>query len=201
LNIYERVVDKYNGPKISIMAAGAGMSLAQLQMIPGSSKLLHGMLFPYSEDMLLQVLGGDKRNYMVGPKGFKAVSPEVAEMMAIRARMLTRDREAVGIGITGALTTSRYRRGDNGAYIAICGRINGEVKTLVGYLEVPKSEESVYNSMTPEQIRNLRKTEDEFVASAVLDFLITKSSAGIKVITDGNARLPEPRILLSPAIS
>ena len=168
------LVNHYKGPKLSIMVAGAGVTLAQLQTIPGCSRILHGIYLPYSEQSLLSLLAKEGREYAAKPH-FKAVSAEVAEMMALRARLLTKDREAVGIGITGALTTNRYRKGDNGGYVAVCMSKNGEVKTFCTSFSLPKLPEAEYNQLNVDAVNNLRLLEDCQVSELVCNAILGKN--------------------------
>lgn len=175
LHSLKDLVLHYQGPKLSMMVAGAGVTLAQLQTIPGSSRILHGILLPYSEDMLLKILSGDRKDSYEKSDKFKAVSAEVAEMMALRARLLTKDRSAVGIGITGALTTNRYRKGENGGYIAVCYNKGGEVKTFSTKFSLPKLDEAVYNQLDIDEISGIRESEDQQVAELVCNALLGKN--------------------------
>lgn len=103
-------------PQINVIAAGGGVSLAQLLMVPGSSAYVGGMEFPYEQSVVTELLDSHSSKFA---KAYaeKAVSAEVACGLAEIAKR--KSPMNVGIGITAALTTNRYRRGDNHAYICM----------------------------------------------------------------------------------
>lgn len=101
--------------KVYIAATGAGASAQNyIWETPGCSSYFAGATFPYRQDLLED---------FIGYKPEKFVSPEVAIDMAMRAYQLAWSDEgdnAVGIGCSAAVATTRLRHGEYGAYVSIC---------------------------------------------------------------------------------
>lgn len=131
-----------------VMIAGGGMSVADILKVPGGSRFIHhisiAQRFAFSD-------------------GVTAVSENgVAEMIDAAAWLSEPVSDARNlVAVSAALTTDRYRKGENHAYI----RINGQFC----HLTLPKLREDEYVEMTPDLIRRLRMAEDIIVSNVVID--------------------------------
>lgn len=115
-------VKEYNGPQISVLAAGAGLSILDVAKIPGSSKVLHAFHAPYATDATAEFIASNSTAEAAHNFTLKCVSQMSAVDLLLSLERMNKKNghwELCNIAITGAVTTSRYRRGDNHAYIAI----------------------------------------------------------------------------------
>ena len=178
-----RVVNEYSGPKLAIIVAGGGSGIARLCVIPGVSKVLYSMVCPYDTAATIKLIeqnGGVCRYFK-----HKAVSPEASWELA-RCWEVRGGKEVVVIGITGAITTSRYRRGNNEAFISIGrGEINAQYHIKLGKLP-----ESIYEDhIIPWRegvIFRTREKEDELIAMTALN-LATGISLPLEIQKEGNS--------------
>jgi hypothetical protein len=113
-------VQKYQGKRLSIASAGAGVSFTDILRKPGASKFVSGIYLPYgideTKEFITQNIG-----YENGEKfGEKAVCKESAELLyrslKIRNAVIS---DIENVAITAAIQTNRHRRGENQAFIAI----------------------------------------------------------------------------------
>jgi nicotinamide mononucleotide (NMN) deamidase PncC len=151
--------------KISVVSCGGGSaSLARLSLIPGASKLLHSIDCPYDQTATINILRG-AGIYLTETDSM--VSRKVALGLGFAA--MNRSIRDIGIGVTGAITTNRYRRGNNAAYISIC--MNWLEKRIV-VVNFDKLPESVYSDpIVPwreQTIFATRQKEDETIAMVAL---------------------------------
>lgn len=162
-----RLIAEYKGPKISIVACGAGTNLTQLLSIPGASRIMHGVFAPYSKESIQGLLD----SYWEGYKIEKFFAPETSQLFAdLALDIVPHDgEEVIGIGICGALTTNRWRKGDNGAFISLASSNEGPE---CNHMELPKLSEAEYGLKSSENLANLRLAEDLEVCSWVVQSLI-----------------------------
>jgi hypothetical protein len=111
----------YTGNKIAVVAAGGGVSVLDMVKLPGASQILHSFYAPYATEESVAFI--KKHVNPVAALEFenKCVSAKsVNHLFAAEVNRL----ESNGLGnikvvsITAALTTHRYRRGLNHAYIS-----------------------------------------------------------------------------------
>lgn len=154
-------------PKISAICVGGGASLALLQTIPGSSKFVSGIYLPYDTATVASEmeseLGTDASvRYME-----KAVQHRVALDLAEMARR--RSPDGVGVGVTAALQTNRYRRGDNQAYIAFT---ESDYKMAsVYHLMFPRLDEKAFEFAMAAGLAALRRNQDEVISQLILSIV------------------------------
>lgn len=152
-------VDQYQGPPLGIVALGAGGSLSRLTTVPGVSRVLDHITNSWSKrsarDMLWEL---DTQ-----ADTFKFVSSEVVE--AIIHLESRDDDDVLPVAITGALTTNRWRKGDNHAYVAIGDEFY--------HIRLPKLTEEEYKLKGPLSIAMIREWEDMIVTMFVLKTLMT----------------------------
>jgi nicotinamide mononucleotide (NMN) deamidase PncC len=142
-------VDQYKGPKLKIVAAGAGISLAELLTVPGASRIVSDIYLPYDTEELKKVIAHNAAwyAYLFNKDTFTAVSMSVADTLAEYGCT----QNTLGVGITGALITDRYRKGDNHAYIAF-KQFGKEIKS--GHRQLYKFNESEHSKISIYDIRN-----------------------------------------------
>lgn len=134
-----------NPPKVPIdfILAGGGVCLSQILLIPGNSCFVDSVRilqnFPFAD---------------------KSVSEQALRELLAHGRFLSPSESPKTIAATSALTTNRYRAGDNHAYIG-----NRERSY---HLIFPKLTETEYAEMTPDCIQRLRHLEDILVSSYVV---------------------------------
>jgi len=160
----ERFVGNYTGPRIAAVISGGGVSLSGLALIPGASGVLYEVSCPYDTLATERTiyLGNSMTRYFHK----KAVSGDAAWEMA-RAFENLHPYNTKVIAITSALTTTRFRRGENQAFICIGdGNINS-----VYNLKLTKLPEEIYTDPIASwktHIIRKRKEEDRLVAEVAL---------------------------------
>lgn len=157
-----RFVDAYGGNKLFFVMAGGGGSAALLSVIPGSSKVLHEVRVLYSEESSLEYYK-ESNDSWGSTENPKFVSEQMMDGLYQTAANVYENKYVV-VAATSALTSSRYRRGDNKAYIRVFGS---------GWeLKFDKLPEHVYeDTCTPwrdQKIANKRQAEDELLVSVAI---------------------------------
>lgn len=154
-------VQNYNGPKLAILATGGGMNLALVGTVPGASRVLHSFYCPYDTEETIQFL----RAYHPSPTAFQASAVSHAAALELYQAMSNKHPEQNVVVVTAACTSSRWRRGENRAYIA-CKNSEGAVE--VWHLKLPKATQEEYATLTPETIAAVREMEDKGIANTAL---------------------------------
>ena len=173
---YEDFVSKFfgkNETKVKFICAGVGYNLAKIMSVPGASKVLDSMRFLYSEDSLNDYIG-------------ESVEKSVCLDTAIKLTNFKPDIGKISVGITGAITTNRYRKGSNEAFISIRDNKNN----LSNYhILLPKLDEESYKlrSVNPVNIQVLREWEDNVISMTALQLL----EPNIPWMFPDNAKLTE----------
>lgn len=173
------LVKFYKEDPIVIITSGAGIGLSNVLRIPGSSNVIHECTNLYSVTSL-------SRTSLI----YKFVSVEQVKELhyLIFKQGIYNDPNDRCLSIVGALTTNRWRKGPNHAYI-MYGTINDY---RIYHVELPKLSEEEYNKLSPDDIIQLRQKEDDQVCYAALWILMnpklfnySQEIEGIK-ITDVN---------------
>jgi hypothetical protein len=160
-----RLVAAYKGKKIIGVVAGGGVSLARIAMVPGSSKILGAMWMPYGEDETITWMEARE----VNPVAFSehAVCGAAAGELFSALAHVYGDNNAI-VAVTGSLTTNRYRKGDNQAFIAV-------TTEDIYRLTFDKLPEEVYSDpvkpWADQKIFYKRQEEDEQIAEVALKLL------------------------------
>lgn len=161
-----RLVAAHTGKKIMAVIAGGGVSVARLAMIPGSSKALGATWMPYDQDETVTWM--ESRD--VSGKAFqeKAVCAAAAKELHSAMTHVYGDSGQL-LSITASITTNRYRKGDNQAFIAV------NWDDPIYHLKLDKLDESVYNDpikpWVEQKIFYKRQEEDEQIATVALKLL------------------------------
>jgi nicotinamide mononucleotide (NMN) deamidase PncC len=155
--------EKLGSNKLRIIVTGAGISLADLAIIPGASEIIDGIIIPYSKEAL---------NGLLDQEVEKSVSKETV------AALLQFDPSApiTTVAISGGITTNRYRKGDNHAYIGIGA--HGIFKYY--HVNLDKLSEEEYSKLNFESVAMLRHNEDTTISSIVINILLGKHLDEIK---------------------
>lgn len=109
--------------KIAFVVTGGGTSVSELLQVPGSSSVVNSVYIPYSFEEAIRFYndcwGMNKKVASELVKAYmeKTVSRKVAENLCCSG--MERWDECLVVSCTASLTTNRYRRGKNEAYIGI----------------------------------------------------------------------------------
>jgi hypothetical protein len=153
----ELFVRTYEGPKLAIVATGGAAHLGDLAAIPGASRVLHSVDVPYATEL-------------VPLKDYSAVSEErLYELKEFYSFCYGGPKGIRWIIVTAALTTDRYRRGPNHAWVQITGRNH--------YFAMDKLSEAEHFELAqiPGGILQRRQQEDWDLTHRVLDLLQVKA--------------------------
>lgn len=168
-----------NKPKLAVVSVGGGVSLTDILRYPGASSLVHGIYLPYSFEEtgeFLRAYAGEDALSEYQRKSVDALS--AANLLSALKRSHRYVGNASYFAVTAALTTDRYRRGENHAYIA---HQSGENLVLY-HLSFSKLPESLYaDSVLPYvemRVQSKRNEEDETIANVILDLYCGKVSFG-----------------------
>lgn len=168
----EKKIAAYEGPKVAIVVTGGGQGIAQLSTIVGVSKLLHAILIPYSYDESVKLIG-EALGPAVGEEyRERAVCEKSARLLCLGG--MKRWAGCRVIACTAATTTSRWRRGENQAYIAVGEFRPGEDPAMVmteHHLKLSKLTEKEYHAAGADYIAWKRRQEDREVTNFILDLI------------------------------
>jgi nicotinamide mononucleotide (NMN) deamidase PncC len=105
---------KEAGVSIHVIATGAGAGIQQrLWEIPGSSAYLSGCSFPYAQEEQDELLG-----FMPDHFCSEEAAVDLASAAYMKAYRFGK-KKAVGVGITGSVTSDKDHRGEHRAFICI----------------------------------------------------------------------------------
>ncbi len=133
---------KASNTKVYVAAAGAGAGIQKMLWgVPGASKFLAGASFPYSKEAFDEFVGYTPEHY---------VSRDAAIGLAIAAYLkastsCSTGQQAVGLGVSAAVTTERERRGGK--------RIEAVVVTADKVLAVSRTISDADGRLTPAEYR------------------------------------------------
>ena len=172
---------------MSIVAAGCGGAFAEVLSTPGVSKVLKSMHFPYSYEEVKKAC-----TVSDGDQNFKALSSATAYRLSLSNLLcdIKPEYNDLTIGITAGLITSRYRKGEEVAYIVVrdTKHFLCEIK-----IEFNKLSEESYNQLDEKGIKFMRKMQDEIIKNvalhAVLCIIDHVSPMTIANIAKGSSRI------------
>ncbi len=154
-SLFQNLIETYSGPKVAIVACGAGVGLGQLAIMPGASKVLSSFYSPYEIDDTKLFIDNFDEAHDFGEQCVSAQSSQI-----IHRALLRKTSAKITIAITGALTSMRWRRGNNHAFITLN---NGKDYTT-HHLVLTKTTESVHQSSTYKDLYMNRKKEDDAIS-------------------------------------
>jgi len=172
LELYDKV-QKYNGPQVMFVITGGGMGVVDLVKVMGASKLIHTIHIPYDANEAIHFVTQNIQLPLTGKakevdfKNVKHVSEEWATLLC-EAGLVEQEETCRVIAITAALTTNRYRKGENQAWIAD-GTNADNIKTY--HLALSKLSEQDHQKFFPGYVDWKRSSEDRQVTDFVFDLL------------------------------
>lgn len=140
-------LESYKGPKLSLLFTGCGAHAAELLLVPGASKVLYDLQIPYSHEAV---------EVLTGPLAVPSVSKE--RVLALHARY--RPEDVLRVTVTAAITSARYRQGENHAYIAIDSANTG---SRVWHLTLRKVEEKYHKSSGQHSVAAMARNIDDYM--------------------------------------
>lgn len=152
-------VEQYSGPKLKMLFTGVGSYATGITGVAGASKVVDSIFVPYSHESCTKLF---TRLYPEGldvSETHGSVSEEM--VVSLHACNCADLGTSVPLTVTGAITTSRYRRGDNHAFIAV-----GSANDLeVWHLHLDKLTEEEH---TAEAAAQKRYFQDRLVSEVAL---------------------------------
>jgi hypothetical protein len=180
----------YSGHKLSMLVTGGGFGLAEIGMLPGVSALLSSLYSPYSVEESTMFVERHSGWPTAGRFKAKMVSKDASVILceALAWKNLTlKVPSTINIALTASLTTSRYRKGKNEAFISILLPKDEEfIKTW--HLSFPKLSEEAHGRLTVAEVCAIRAREEEVIALVAL--VLALNLEGIDLENEiGNAKL------------
>lgn len=150
-----KFVTQYEGPKLSLLFTGLGADAAQIVAIAGASRVVYDIQIPYAREAVEAI---------TGPLDAPSVSKE--QVLALHAR--TCPQGVRKVTVTGAITSTRYRRGENHAYIAIDSTDGGPVRTW--HMSLRKMDEKYHER--PLVVNSARRCDDAMICEVAFNLLM-----------------------------
>lgn len=162
-DIFEDFLKTYEGPKLAFVVTGGGIGIHNLAETLGASRVLHAIYVPYSyeesERFISNAMGPIHGPILGKQYTDGAVSQHGAALLCMAAQ-----RNWPGCRVvvcTAATTTSRYRRGDNQAYIAMIDPGKAFTESVKHFhLKLSKISEPDYQMMGQGYAAWKRRSED-----------------------------------------
>jgi hypothetical protein len=164
----------YQRRKLAFFIAGGGFSILDFRKYPGTNRIYHTAIEPYSEDTInfLKIHG---RYNIPDPHNFQFVNAEGTVMALNALNNYCNNANLTYVVINSACTTDRYRRGENRCYIAIRNvGVRGDMIEKVYLYEMSKLSETEYNILfnkDPSIIDNIRFEEDRRISHVAMYLL------------------------------
>lgn len=184
--------DYYKGPLLSLWITGGGFSLLDMLKRPGCSKILNNVIIPYSENQIIKLL--DKHWLWNKEDHIKSCTPEAVDLYR-RCLELESGPGGCYVAVSAALTTNRYRKGKNHAFIAFK---NDHDEEQLWELNLMKPLESLFQSNDAERTCGvLRMAEDEMVALSAMSLLLDDPSVSVLIQSDMKNAFDDRKRLIS----
>lgn len=174
---------KSSNTLVSLMITGGGFSFLDIGKIPGSSGVIANAFIPYgmadSSKFAEKGLEPGEANPFLSDDPIKCVGPEATELYS-KALDMSNPYTVIQVVVNASLTTSRWRRGDNEAFIWIRNQQRG--MTRIHY-KMNKFSEEEYNNLSEEDIQKARLEEDIKISSIVMHHLLPHHVSGIDLFS------------------
>ncbi len=164
---YFEAVKEYeesDGPKVAFVVTGGGVDTAKLMQAVGASSMVEAFYIPYSAEESCRFIG----SYLGRPIGEsfkeKAVSAKSVSLLAQAAKIRWPNCRIVAC--SAALTTNRWRRGENHAYIAVSEPDSPHIHML--HKKLPKKSEEDFERMEHYDKCLTRQAEDTQLSQTLL---------------------------------
>jgi len=160
---------------LAIFATGGGMSLSNLAEVPGASRRLALTHHPYSQKDTIRFLN---HNGIIADEITWDYCSAASSVLYREALISMCDHQPyLYVAVTAALTTTRWRRGKNRAYVAISRLAN---KPEIWEISLAKNSEAGYealfknddDSIDLESLTLQRRSEDQKISRAVLAIIL-----------------------------
>lgn len=165
---------EYAGPPVFFFITGGGHSCLDFRRYPGASRLLRGAFEPYNSEEIAHFMNefGPSGN-LIDPDNFPFCSEQMTvDALQALSTFAANSTNALLVVVNSALTTDRWRRGENRSWIATS-------RGNLFRLNLNKIDEQNYNSLTnanPLLIDSIRASEDARVGQAVLAIIMNDPS-------------------------
>jgi len=168
--------ENYSGPKIAFLILGGGFSCLDFRRFPGSSKFYHTAIEPYGEDAANFL----SKYSNTAPSPTDPLCNAKTTLLALAALTnYCNDPNLLYVVVNSALTTDRWRRGENRAYIATS---RGDMYEM----HISKLAEDEYSALgaRPNLIDMIRHEEDEKVGQAAISIIMEDPSIAPELNSD-----------------
>ncbi len=173
-------------PKFYMLITGGGFGLMDIGKIPGSSDVLFRCHIPYDYRAQLDFISSIKGEEWVHQR-FEVEKKSVEEVLhdwhsvdasasEIYCKALIREAEVstskedfIFVSVTSALTSNRFRRSDNRAYVSIRRNKNSSIENWK--ISLNKIDESYYDGNHFGDIYHQRIIEDRKISLAIIAIL------------------------------
>lgn len=177
-----------NPQKLAILATGGGVGLGEIAKIPGASRILNSFQVPYDTEETLRFLR-TWHPHKVDEFSFEhsAVSPAAA--LELYRAMEARYPTCRVIAVTAACMTTRWRRGEDRAYIA-CKNSEGVVQ--VWHLKIPKASEEEHKALDFDTLCAAREMQDTGISNVAMMILINHTPTLQGILENGTLSVCYP---------
>jgi len=169
------VVQTYKGPKLRLLFTGAGAWASGLLGIPGASSLVDSLYVPYSHESVHGLL----RDRHPDPESIIQNCGSVSQEMAVALHLCNSHNigNCIPVSVTAAVSTNRYRKGDNHAFIVV-----GPPSSFSTYhLALHKLSEEEH---TPEAVAAKRYIEDRMIGEVALALSLDVESQLVNILKE-----------------
>jgi nicotinic acid mononucleotide adenylyltransferase len=181
IELYKKI-QNYTGPKIVLIVTGGGIGVTDLVKTMGASKLIHAVHIPYDSDEAIRFVTQNIRLPL--PEGMepldldniKHVSESWAKHLCNAGLIEYQHTDCKIIAITAALSTNKYRKGDNHAWIA-SGTSKDNIKTH--HIKLEKLTEEEHEKFFPGYVDWKRGSEDRQITKFVIDSIFDNTTAEV----------------------
>lgn len=171
----ERYDASSDDPRLmSIFSTGGGMSMGDIAEVPGASKRFALAFQPYSKEDTLDFVRLRLSTTSLDDWDFCSMGASVHYYNSLN--QMCNYRDYLYIAITAALTTTRWRKGNNRAFVTLNTK---DDKTETWKISLSKHSEDYYESLFMEEgaanISNLtiqRRIEDNKISRAVMAIIL-----------------------------
>jgi len=172
------LVETYRGPKLSLLFTGCGARAAEIVSVPGASEVLYDLHIPYAREAVEALIGAND-------------SSAVSAAMVRRLHDRKVPKGALRVTVTAAITSTRYRRGNNHAYIMVDHPLQ-PTEPRVWHMKLEKMEERLHRSKRTVAV--MRQYEDALICDVAL-LLATDQSTPLEALLADN---PEVSLVQTP---
>lgn len=162
---HSRVVANYKGRKISAVVTGCGAWFTEIISAPGASRVVDEIQVLYSDQAMFRFLRENlSHDAYVEASTAASVSQTRARLMLRALEKATQGRFTNLVAVTGAITSARFRKGSNRAWIAL----STDISKSTWCLELDKLAE---NEHTPPNVFRSRLAQDRMISEVALSLV------------------------------